>query len=531
MCYLENVPLTAKPTDAPTESPSSNPTPIPTAIPTPIPETEDPTLLPTLDFTTISPTRQASLKPSVTVTQFISEIPTQFPTASPTLTAPTLLAIVAPPTDAPILSFKYKKTTLRVRDVTLMHFRSSRRVLQSNLNYELDANCTLTWQVLVQDRIKNELVAAIQEYEALNVELRDISSSSPSNKTAWSLTFDVFMEIRAANIEYLDPIRITVGAFDSKSDKLSYIEYLKATHCDEFDDVHSVSLHVPISREEETPSKSSSQLAAIYASISVGLAAIVMTAITICCYLHFRNKRRVNDLASADNLQLIQPTSKSNTRYSRYVGTPSIVGGKSKNSDVSTLGDPIPFGIIREQNDDLSSANESCSIEYDFKKAFLDLHSVTDSQMCGTVDDQVSATGMTLNDDDVATTDLLLPQNLKLMIALADDIVTTAGDGTLNLSQDETLSVEHEYEVIVPPGMLGLILESHTGNGRPMVNSIKPNTVLYSVVHIGDYIDAVDGVNVKMMSANDVSRLIVKKQEEVRILEFARSMKRKTYHL
>ena len=79
--------------------------------------------------------------------------------------------------------------------------------------------------------------------------------------------------------------------------------------------------------------------------------------------------------------------------------------------------------------------------------------------------------------------------------------------------------------------MLGLILESHTGNGRPMVNSIKPNTVLYSVVHIGDYIDAVDGVNVKMMSANDVSRLIVKKQEEVRILEFARSMKRKTYHL
>ena len=181
---------------------------------------------------------------------------------------------------------------------------------------------------------------------------------------------------------------------------------------------------------------------------------------------------------------------------------------------------------------DLSSTNESCSIEYDFKKAFLDAHSVTDSQMCGTVDDQVSSTGRTLDDDDDdVTTDGLLPQNLKLMIALADDIVTTADDGTLYSSRDDTLSVEHEYEVIVPPGLLGLILESHSGTGRPMVNSIKSNTALSSVVQIGDYIDAVDGLNVKMMSATEVSRLIVQLQEDVRILEFARAMKRKTYHL
>jgi C-terminal processing protease CtpA/Prc len=233
-------------------------------------------------------------------------------------------------------------------------------------------------------------------------------------------------------------------------------------------------------------------------------------------------------LASADNL--IQPTRKSNIHSSGYVDTPSIIGGKSKNSDVSTLGDPIPFGVIREQHDDLSSANESCSLEYDFKKAFLDLNSITDSQICGTVDDQVSTTEMTLNDD-VVTTEGLQPQRLKLMIALADDIVTTAGDGTMYSSHDGTLSMEEEYEVIVPPGLLGLILESHIGSGRPTVNSIKPDTVLSSVVQVGDYLDAVDGINVKMMSANDVSKLIVQKQEEVRILEFARPIKHKTYHL
>lgn len=381
----------------------------------------------------------------------------------------------------------------------------------------------------MQDRIKSEVVSAIKDYESLNVELRDLRSAS--NVTAWSLTFDVFLEIRAASVEYFDPIRIMVGAFDSQSDKISYIQYLKSTNCDEFDDIKSISLHVPISIEEQTPSKSGPHIAALYASVSVGLAAIAMTAITICSYLHFRNKRRLNDLDSADDLLLIQPTGKSNIRSSDYVGTPSIVGGKSKNSDVSTLGDPIPFGVIREQSDDLSSTNESCSIEYDFKKAFLDLHSVTDSQMCGTVDDQVSATGLTLNDDDNVPSDALFPHNLKLMIALADDIVTTNEEGTLHSSNDETLSVEHEYEVIVPPGLLGMILESHTVNGRPMVNSIKPNTVLSSVVQVGDYIDAVDGVDVKMLRANEVSQLIMRKQDEVRILEFARPMKRKTYHL
>ena len=444
---FENSFVTANPTLVPSEAELSNPTPIPTPNPTPTPSTEDPTLFPTLDGTSTTnlPTNQDSAKPSVSA----SKTPSKFPTTSPTFSTPTLLAIVAPPTGAPIFVFKYKKTTLRVLDVTLTLFRNTGRFLQRNLNDELDANCTLTWQGTVHDRIKSELVSAIRDYEELNVELRDTSTTS--NETAWSLTFDVYMEIRASSIEKLDAIQIVVGAFDSQSDKISYIQYLKSTHCDEFDTFDSVSLHVPTEVEVQVPSKSNSQLAAIYASLSVGLAAIVMTAVTICCYIHLRNKRRVNDLTSADNL--IQPTHKFDIRSNSYVDAPSIVGGKSKNSDVSTLGDPIPFGVIREQYDDLSSTNESCSLEYDFKKAFLDLNSITDSQICGIVDDQLSTTGLTLNDDAV-TTGSLQPQHLKLMIALPDDIVATAEDVTLHLSQDGILSKEEEYEVIVPPGVL-----------------------------------------------------------------------------
>ena len=63
------------------------------------------------------------------------------------------------------------------------------------------------------------------------------------------------------------------------------------------------------------------------------------------------------------------------------------------------------------------------------------------------------------------------------------------------------------------------------------MNSIKPNTALFSVARVGDYIDGVDGVNVKNMTANDVSQLIVQKKEEVRVLEFSRPIRSKTFHL
>lgn len=520
-------------TFAPTETPTWNPTTKPTPSPTRYPQTEDPTLFPTLDGSSVSPSNQPTLNPSINATQWpnISEAPTPFPSVSPTVTAPTLLAIVAPPTDAPILSFQYEKTTLRIRDATVILFRSTRQFRQNVFvpNSELDANCTSTWQVSIQERIKSEMASVIQDFEALHVELRDLSTSS--NETAWSLTFDVFMEIRAASLNNLDPVQIFLSAFDSQSDKVSYIQYLKATYCDEFENIDSVYIYVPTVRDGPTSSdkKSGSEAAALYASLAVGLAAIVMAGITVCCYLHSRNKRRVNDLGSAEMFK--EHARKSNNDFMNYASrAPSVIGGKSKVSDVSTLGDPIPFGVIPEQNDDLSSANESCSLEYDFKKAFLDVHSTSESLMCGTIDDQVSATGMTVNDDS-ETTDGFLPHKLRLMAALADDVVTTTGDGTGYSSPDEAQSVENKFEVIVPKGLLGLILESHTDNGRPIVNSIKPNTALFSVARVGDYIDGVDGVNVKNMTANDVSQLIVQKKEEVRVLEFSRPIRSKTFHL
>lgn len=78
------------------------------------------------------------------------------------------------------------------------------------------------------------------------------------------------------------------------------------------------------------------------------------------------------------------------------------------------------------------------------------------------------------------------------------------------------------YQVIVPPGMLGMVLDTPGGN-IPIVRAVKSTSVVYGKVEVGDHLVAVDGIDVTHMSAMQVSNLISTKSHAQRTLHLIRS--------
>ena len=79
------------------------------------------------------------------------------------------------------------------------------------------------------------------------------------------------------------------------------------------------------------------------------------------------------------------------------------------------------------------------------------------------------------------------------------------------------------FEIEVPPGLLGLVLVD-SDQGVPAIHMIKSSSPLAGQVQKGDRLVGVDGKNVSLMWATDVSRLVAKKQNKTRRLLFSRPL-------
>jgi len=148
--------------------------------------------------------------------------------------------------------------------------------------------------------------------------------------------------------------------------------------------------------------------------------------------------------------------------------------------DISTLGDPLPPGMTRQQETDGSTVGPT-SMTYDFRKAY------------GSVEEGSS-------------------EGSGHLETLTDD------DGTLGAQYMELI----QFHVEAPPGMLGLVLEGGS-DGVPVVHAIKSTSPLSEIIQVGDRLLTVDGDDVALMLASDVSRMIaVKRDQPVRRFVFAR---------
>ena len=364
----------------------------------------------------------------------------------------------------------------------------------------LDSNCTQSWKNAIQERIEAEVDSVIQRYETMSVVLQNTSRAS--NFTYLSLSFDVIIIIRSALQDH-DANRYIKGPFDSRSDKRSFLDSLEALGCPEFEKVETLEIIVPTPEATTTEKDSSDSadwsLVYIIAG-SIGAAILVIFCTVLCRRRAYR--RKTNHVTPEPvSLSISSPKGKLTSLTPSEVDQEEGYTDKEEAyTDISTLGDPI---ISAGTSDDASTMGSNIT-EYDFNKAFVDVESVVSESHIG----GGSTAGNSLRQSVVTPDDLL---------SVNDIVSAVSGDILSSMFQPE-----FEFNVVAPPGVLGLILETSTGDGRPMVNSIKPSSCLNELVMVGDRLISVDDENVSGMTASNVSRLIASRLDKPRVMVFKR---------
>ena len=79
-------------------------------------------------------------------------------------------------------------------------------------------------------------------------------------------------------------------------------------------------------------------------------------------------------------------------------------------------------------------------------------------------------------------------------------------------------------EIHAPAGKLGLVIDTPSDSNTPVVHAIKDTCPIRSEIYVGDQLVAVDDVDVREMSATEVSRVISEKSgQETRKLVLVRT--------
>lgn len=424
-----------------------------------------------------------SFEPSISVT-------------STATTKPSLPYFAPNVQQAPV--YEFNKTITSVSGVMMVLGRNTQAITEEALSS--DTNCTVLWKDAVQSRIEAEVLAVLPMYETIDVNLFDVSRSS--NLSFISITFDTVIAVRSA-VQDVDANRFIKGPFDSQSEKISFIQYLASTPCSDFDNIGSIEIIIPNESKADEGDKSNNDedeqfFFGLFIAVGAGGGAVLLAACLITS-LRMRQRRKIEEIDCAS----ITPA---NVKEHRIESTPAEIDRSYDGTDISTLGDPIIHEALMKKTYVDTSTVGSGGEEYDYKKAYLDLESTTESNIGESSDGELNMNSrhsqlLTYADDLQST----------------NDIVSTIGESTNDIFIPET-----EYSIVAPPGLLGLILESSSVHGRPIVNSIKPSSKLANRVSVGDHLVSVDNEDVSSMTANKVSQLIASKQNEMRNLTFKR---------
>ena len=433
------------------------------------------------DVSSEVPSDITSLSPST-----VPIMPTSFSPSVSIISTETMKPSIQPASLKPV--YEFEDTVKSVRGVTMVLSRNAQAIEEAQAS---DSNCTVIWQDAIRVRIQTEAAAVIPMHETIDVSMIDISRSS--NFSSISLTFDAIVAIRSA-VRNVDANRFIKGPFDSQSEKDTFIQFLASTLCPEFENIATMEIIIPSevnatpTQDGDTSSDDKQLFLGLFIAVGTGCGAILVGA-SLIAFVRMKQRRKIIE---ADHASMTS----GNKKEHPIASTPSYIERSNGGTDISTLGDPIAPGSFVKSND--IEASTVCSEEYDYKRAYLDLVSMTESN---TVEpyQQVS----TSTDD----------------LHSVNDIVSTTGERVR-----DNIITETEYSVSAPPGLLGLILESSSIDGRSIVNSVKPFSPLADQVQVGDRLVLVDNEDVSLMTASKVSQLIASKQNETRILTFKRRL-------
>lgn len=336
------------------------------------------------------------------------------------------------------------------------------------------ALCTEVWAKYMEDIIRYSVNQAIRSVELVDVEIQNVALDRLLEEAALVFFFDVQIRIRSPPTEH-DVDKYVSAPFDTDQEKQSFVDYLRNSDCKEFKYATSVTLILPPSSNSVESYSSRPANTGLIVGIA---AAAVAFAMLVALFAYMKIKARRSYRYQDDEKVLAVLEEQPTHDYASEIGMRT-------SADISTLSDPVPLGAVAPASRDGSTAG-SFTLDYDFQKAYQ----ASVSEMSGG------------SHHDTASRDYF-----------------STDDGSL----EAQYVADEQVEVIAPSGVLGLILETNE-DGIPIVNNVKASSVLTGQVHVGDRLLSVDGQDVTVMLASDVSKLIAfKKHKPERRLLFARS--------
>ena len=272
------------------------------------------------------------------------------------------------------------------------------------------------------------------------------------------------------------------GAFDTALDRQRYLATLKKRD-PAFTDAQRLNVVPPSNPPTAAPVMDEGLALEVIVGIVVASLALVVFA--GCAMIRLRKQRAARFVTETTSLANVQGMEEESAAPRHEF---SEIELEDRTNDVSTLGDPIPDHLRTSGQQSLA---DSFSLDYDYQQTYRDKSgrpSVADALQGDSNHSNLSG----------------------LSVAKDDDTL------------EEQYAAVDQFEVEAPPGMLGLILEA-SGDGVPTVHAIKASSPLASDIQVGDRLWSLDGEDMTVMLASDVSRLIASKRDNpIRRFVFSR---------
>ena len=321
--------------------------------------------------------------------------------------------------------------------------------------------------------------------------LRMLQTDSVVQQYALEIEFVVRVTFRSIKKDY--NVRSMVGeAFNSVAEKNRYIQRLQSTSSQQaFLNVANVEVtvegqSVPPELDENPKEEENDVMLYIIAAAGGGCALVVAGLVFLYC-----TRKSSNADSSPPSPKKRDDITTSASDRSPF-GLAADILVVNKNDDISTLGDPVP--IMTHSSPDEQTA--SIGNDYDYSREYRRAHGIPSD--AGSLERNESVGSRTNNSASFFSS-----------------------EHSLDFLLDGDPRLIHRFEVTVPPGKLGIVMDN-SPSGTPMVFAVKPESVLARDVQVGDRLLSVDQEDVTVMSAIQVSKLISLKNDQERTLVFCR---------
>jgi hypothetical protein len=424
------------------------------------------------------PSSDSTRKPSVSIT------PSSFSSASPS----------SKPSESPSLE-RSQLPEFKLREPVLYAVQ----MILTGVSI-LPTRSQIVWTEITETAIRDEVITILNNQVTSVDVIVAITSQRPQQATSrrleepelgnvssnLNLVFDVMFYIRAVVADH-NVRRYVAAALDTHGDQHLFMLQLRSSGEAAFQNLTSIRLILPPDNSAYPALATENYREPLSTGMTIGITVVSVAGVALIIVGAFMwMKHHPEKIPTASTDQIIGNLKE----YDDNDLTFNIM--EQPDVDVSTLGDPIPQGIV-DAPSDVSLTEESTSFPYDFKVG---------SQVLPSLDGILSYSSFSEASSNIV------------------DVQTD--DDTL----DAQYVTEDRIEVDAPPGMLGLVLEGDS-EGIASVYDMKELSPLADRVQLGDKLVSVDDIDVSAMPVHDVMNLIASRQaSSVRRLIFSRPKKK-----